>query len=61
VKHTAGPLPRLGSADGSVLIGSEVCAGHSRFGVFSGGFIPLPALPAFLPMTTGILEGTLAW
>ena len=50
------------SADGSVIIGSEVCAGHARFGIFSGGgFTPLPALPNSLPVTTGVLEGTFAW
>jgi hypothetical protein len=50
------------SADGSVIIGSEVCAGHSRFGIFHGSqFISLPALPVFLPVTTGVLEGTFAW
>lgn len=50
------------SADGSVIIGSQVCAGHSRFGIFSGsGFTPLPALPNSLPVTTGVLEGTFAW
>ena len=50
------------NADGSVIIGSELCAGHARFGIFSGGgFTPLPALPNSLPVTTGVLEGTLAW
>jgi len=50
------------SADGSVIIGSEVCAGHARFGIFSGaGFTPLPAPPHSPPVTTGILEGTFAW
>ena len=37
------------NADGSVLIGAEVCGGQSRFGVFRGGeFTPLP-LPPVLP------------
>ena len=50
------------NADGSVIIGSELCAGHARFGIFSGGgFTPLPALPNSLPVTTGVLEGTFAW
>jgi hypothetical protein len=50
------------SADGSVIIGSEVCAGHARFGIFSGGgFTPLPALPMSLPVQAGVLEGTFAW
>jgi len=50
------------SADGSVIIGSEVCAGHARFGIFSsGGFTPLPALPNSLPVPAGALEGTFAW
>jgi hypothetical protein len=50
------------SADGSVVIGSEVCAGHARFGIFSGGgFTPLPALPVSLPVRAGVLEGTFAW
>jgi hypothetical protein len=32
-------------ADGSVIIGSQVWAGHERFGIFRGGnFTPLPAL-----------------
>lgn len=50
------------SADGSVIIGSEACAGHARFGVFrGGGFTPLPALPMSLPVQAGMLEGTFAW
>ena len=35
------------NADGSEVIGSQVCAGQSRFGIFRGSkFTPLPALPA---------------
>lgn len=50
------------SADGSVIIGSEVCAGHARFGIFSGGgFTPLPALPISLPVRARVLDGTFAW
>lgn len=50
------------SADGSVVIGSEVCGGHARFGVFSGNkFTSLPALPHSVPMPDGVLDGTVAW
>lgn len=50
------------SADGSAIIGSEVCAGHARFGIFHDGqFIPLPALPNSLPVPAGVLDGTFAW
>jgi hypothetical protein len=50
------------SADGSILIGSQVWDGHSRFGIFRGDrFTPLPALPASTPTPTGVLLGTDAW
>jgi hypothetical protein len=43
------------SADGSVLIGSQVCDGQSRFGIFRGShFTPLPAPAIF---ATGGLPG----
>ena len=50
------------SADGSVVIGSEVCGGHARFGVFSGSkFTSLPALPSSGPGPDGLMDGTVAW
>jgi hypothetical protein len=50
------------NADGSVVIGSEVCGGHARFGVFSGSkFTPLPALPHSVPVPDGVMDGTIAW
>lgn len=50
------------NADSSVIIGSEICAGHARFGIFSGsGFTPLPALPMSLPVRAGVLDGTFPW
>jgi hypothetical protein len=50
------------NADGSVIIGSFVCGRQSRFGVFRArGFAPLPALPASLPLPSGVLDGTDAW
>lgn len=50
------------NADSSALIGSLVCAGHARFGIFHGSkFTPLPALPVSLPLPTGVMEGTVAW
>jgi hypothetical protein len=50
------------SADGSVVIGSEVCGGHARFGVFAGSqFTPLPAPPDSLPVPAGVMDGTVAW
>ena len=50
------------SADGSVVIGSEVCGGHARFGIFSGSkFTPLPALPNSVPVPDGVMDGTVAW
>lgn len=49
--------------DGSEVIGSQVCAGHSRFGIFRGNtsFTPLPALPAPLPVAPAVMAGTVAW
>jgi len=51
------------NTDGSVIIGSEICAGHARFGIFNGGggFTPLPALPMSPPGQAGVLDGTFAW
>jgi hypothetical protein len=50
------------NADGTVLIGSLVWDGHSRFGVFRGDrFTPLPRLPISMPAPTGVLLGTDAW
>jgi hypothetical protein len=50
------------NSDGSEVLGSLVCGGHSRFGVFRGKtFTPLPALPHSLPVPTGVLDGTIAW
>ena len=50
------------NTDGSEVIGSQVCAGQSRFGIFRGSkFTPLPALPASLPLPAGVLDGTVAW
>jgi hypothetical protein len=50
------------NADGTVMIGSLVWNGHSRFGIFRGGhFTPLPALPISMPAPAGILPGTDAW
>jgi hypothetical protein len=50
------------NADGSVIIGSEVCDGQSRFGIFRGSrFTALPALPVSVPVPAGVLVGTVAW
>jgi hypothetical protein len=50
------------NADGTILIGSLVWNGHSRFGIYRGGrFTPLPELPASMPTRTGVLVGTDAW
>jgi hypothetical protein len=50
------------NADGSEVIGSRVCAGHSRYGIFRGGkFTPLPALPASRSAPAGVMYGTVAW
>jgi len=50
------------NVDGSVIIGSEVCDGQSRFGIFRGSrFTALPALPASVPVPAGVLVGTVAW
>jgi hypothetical protein len=50
------------NADGSEVIGSQVCAGRSRFGIFRGSkFTPLPALPVSMPAPAGVLDGTVAW
>jgi hypothetical protein len=50
------------NADGSVIIGSEVCDGQSRFGIFRGShFTALPALPDSVPVAAGVLVGTVAW
>jgi hypothetical protein len=50
------------NADGSVIIGAQVWAGHERFGIFRGShFTPLPALPASMTVASGATVGTLAW
>ena len=50
------------NSDGSEVLGSLVCGGHSRFGVFRGKtFTPLPALPHSLPVQAGVLYGIIAW
>jgi hypothetical protein len=50
------------NGDGSVLIGSLVWDGHTRFGIFRGRrFTPLPALPISMPAGNGVLLGTDAW
>jgi WD40 repeat protein len=50
------------NADGSEVIGSQVCAGRSRFGLFHGtAFTALPALPGSLPLPAGVMDGTVAW
>jgi hypothetical protein len=50
------------NADGSEVIGSQVCGGHARFGIFRGGkFTPLPALPVSMPLPAGMMAGTVAW
>lgn len=50
------------NSDGSEVIGSEACAGQSRFGIFRGSqFTPLPALPAPLQFPTAVVDGTAAW
>lgn len=50
------------SADGSVVLGSVVKGGQSRFGVFHAAtFSALPALPASLPGPAGVLPGAVAW
>ncbi|HEY1820805.1 MAG TPA: hypothetical protein VGG83_12830 [Trebonia sp.] len=48
--------------DGSEVLGSLVCGGHSRFGIFRGSkFTPLPALPDSRPVPAGVPDGTFAW
>jgi hypothetical protein len=48
--------------DGSEVLGSLVCGGHSRFGIFRGSkFTPLPALPNSRPVPAGVMDGTVAW
>jgi hypothetical protein len=50
------------SADGSVVVGSLVDGGQTRFGIFRDGtFTPLPALSAPRPVPAGVMEGTVAW
>jgi hypothetical protein len=50
------------NSDGSEVLGSLVCGGHSRFGVFRGKtFTPLPALPHSLPVQDGVLYAIVAW
>ena len=50
------------NADASVVVGSQVCGGQSRFGIFRGKkFSPLPALPRSLPVPAGVMDGTVAW
>jgi hypothetical protein len=50
------------NADSSEVIGSQVCGGQSRFGLFRGSkFTPLPALPNSLPVPAGVMDGTVAW
>jgi hypothetical protein len=50
------------SPDGSILVGSLVSNGHSRFGIFRAGhFTPLPPLPISILYPTGMLVGTDAW
>jgi hypothetical protein len=50
------------NADGSAVIGSQVCGGQSRFGIFRGSkFTPLPALPNSLPVPAGVMDGTFVW
>jgi hypothetical protein len=48
--------------DGSEVIGSLVCGGRSRFGIFRGKtFTPLPPLPNSLPVPPGVMDGAVAW
>jgi hypothetical protein len=50
------------NADGSEVIGSQVCGGHSHYGIFRGStFTPLPALPESMPAPAGVMYGTVAW
>jgi hypothetical protein len=50
------------NSDGSELIGAELCAGRSSFGIFRGKtFTPLPALSAPLPLSAALTDGTIAW
>ena len=50
------------NADGTEVVGSQVCGGQSRFGLFRGSaFTPLPALPDSLPVPAGVMDGTVAW
>jgi DNA-binding beta-propeller fold protein YncE len=50
-------------SNASVMVGSLVTNGHSRFGIFSfdGTFTPLPALPISGPTPAGMPLGTDAW
>ena len=48
--------------DGSEVIGSQVCGGRSRFGIFRGGtFPPVPAPPNSLSVSPGVMDGTVTW
>lgn len=50
------------NADGTEVIGSEVCGGRARFGVFRADrFTPLPALPTSIPLPAAVMAGTVAW
>jgi hypothetical protein len=50
------------NADGTEVVGSQVCGGQSRFGIFRGStFTPLPALPDSVPVPAGVMDGTVAW
>jgi hypothetical protein len=61
-EQQAGAYIGWANADGSVIIGSQVCGGQWRFGIFRGGtFTPLPALPDSTYLDAGALGGTFAW
>ena len=50
------------NADGTEVVGSQVCGGQSRFGLFRGStFTPLPALPDSVPAPAGVMDGNVAW
>lgn len=61
-QNQAGAYIGWANADGSVIVGSQVCGDQSRFGIFRGGkFTQLPALPDSTFLATGVMEGNFAW
>jgi hypothetical protein len=62
VKPDDGAYLGWASPDGSVLVASQVWAGHERSGVFRGDkFTALPTPAPSLPVPAAALDGTVAW